>query len=282
MIRKFIPNFFTSLNLLAGCLALVAASNENLLWASYLIGIAAIFDFLDGNLARLLKGQSEFGKQLDSLADVITFGVVPGFILFQLISIGFDSYFTPLKDRSLDVILLSSCGFLYSVFAALRLAKFNIDTRQSDVFLGLPTPAAAIFVASFIPILEIMQRINPYVPLNKEMIEPLKTFMRFDEIDLFTIDLLFNPYFHIGVSIGLSLLMVVNIPLLALKFKSLKLKFIYPHIILLLIAAWLIWDFEYIGVPLIIIAYIIVSIIDGIVKKLFFEKKNIKTSEQTI
>jgi CDP-diacylglycerol---serine O-phosphatidyltransferase len=282
MLRKFIPNFITCLNLLAGCLAIIAASNEKLLWASYLIGLAAIFDFLDGALAKLLKGQSEFGKQLDSLADVVTFGVVPGLILFHLISIGFDTYFTPLHQRSLNVILLSSVGFLVTIFAALRLAKFNIDTKQSDSFIGMPTPAVAIFIASFIPILELMQRINPYIPLKPEMLEPLRAFLYFDAIDLFVINLLFNPYFHVIVSIALSILMISNLPLLSLKFKSFKLKYIYPHLILLLISIWLIWDFEYIGVPLIIIAYIIISLLNAAVKNIFLKNGDLKTSEQTL
>lgn len=142
-IKKNIPNAITCCNLLCGCLAIIQATNGNLLWAAYLVGMAAVFDFFDGFAARLLKVSSPIGKDLDSLADMVTFGVVPGIVMFKMIRLGLR-----LDKEGFDLIeenpWITYIVFMIPIFSALRLAKFNHDTRQTEAFIGLPTPANAI------------------------------------------------------------------------------------------------------------------------------------------
>ncbi len=142
--QKHIPNFFTLLNLLCGCCALLF-SFDNLVISSYFVGIAVVFDFLDGFAARLFNAKSDIGKDLDSLADVVSFGVVPGMILFKLI----ETFFVTGEYRNDNLFYIPFIAFLIPLFSALRLAKFNNDERQTDAFIGLPTPANAILIASF-------------------------------------------------------------------------------------------------------------------------------------
>jgi CDP-diacylglycerol--serine O-phosphatidyltransferase len=132
--KKHIPNILTLSNLFAGCIGLVFAFDGNLIYASYAIWIAAIFDFFDGFSARMLNVSSPIGKELDSLADMVTFGVLPSMILYQMI-------------ESHPIPNLGYGAFILALFSALRLAKFNVDTRQSTTFIGMPTPAAAFFVS---------------------------------------------------------------------------------------------------------------------------------------
>ena len=144
MIKRNIPNFITTLNLFSGCIALVFAFNDNLLLTAWFLGFAAIFDFFDGMLARILHVKSPLGVQLDSLADMVSFGVVPGAIMFQLME---NSQTKPF-NYFFDINLWSFLAFLIPIFSALRLAKFNIDDRQTDSFIGVPTPANALLFAS--------------------------------------------------------------------------------------------------------------------------------------
>ena len=229
--KKHIPNFITSLNLLAGCFAVVFALTADLRMASWMIGLAAIFDFADGFAARFLKAQSRFGMVLDSLADVISFGMAPGAIMFSLTRM---SYF-PSGGNPHHILAYSA--FLITIFSALRLAKFSIDDKQSDHFLGLPTPAMAILVASFPLILFYHSNIS------------------------FIISLLQHGYVLVGITILLSVLMVVNIPLMALKFKTFGIKENAPKYGLMVIAAVLLALFHYLAIPMIIISYFILSAI---------------------
>ena len=130
---KHIPNFITSFNIFSGCVGVYFAFQGNYSAAFLCIMLAAVFDFLDGFAARLLKAYSEIGKQLDSLADMISFGFLPGTLVFSVLSVSEAHFF------------VAFVGFLIPIFSALRLAKFNIDERQTTSFLGLPTPANAIF-----------------------------------------------------------------------------------------------------------------------------------------
>jgi len=134
LIKKSIPNLFTLLNLLTGCLGIIYL-REDLIISSQLIWLAVAFDYLDGFTARILNAKSEFGKQLDSLADMVSFGVLPSLIMFELIS-----------DQNYYLAFLA---LLIAAFSALRLAKFNIDKRQTNIFIGVPTPANALVVSSF-------------------------------------------------------------------------------------------------------------------------------------
>lgn len=137
MVKKHIPNTITLANLSCGCIGIVACSQGDIITASYMIWLAAIFDFFDGFAARLLKVSSPIGKELDSLADMVTFGVLPAYILFSL-------------QSNLTASYLPYISFLVALFSALRLAKFNVDTNQSHGFIGMPTPAAAFFVSGLV------------------------------------------------------------------------------------------------------------------------------------
>lgn len=248
-----IPNIMTLGNLLCGCLGIVFVFEGNLLWASYLIFIAGILDFLDGFVARLLKQHSEIGKQLDSLADMVTFGVLPSFILFMLQTkktVLYTSFWmnnTPKQlqeengmyafiGSSTPYTIYSFLAFSLTLFSALRLAKFNIDTRQSDSFIGVPTPANAFVVAAFPLILEF----NPEYKF-----------------------LILNSAFLISYTLIMSYLLISEIPLFALKFKNFswasnQIKYIFLILSIILLVA-----LQFVAIPLIIFLYIILSVISN-------------------
>src|SRR5688500_5425764 len=139
--KRHIPNGITCLNLLSGCIGIIKAYQGDLKAASYLILLACIFDFFDGFAARILKVSSPIGKELDSLADVVTFGVLPGIILLKLSTLSPIFFDGSNNFIYTDIKWQNYFCFVITIFSALRLAKFNIDTRQSDGFIGLPTPA---------------------------------------------------------------------------------------------------------------------------------------------
>lgn len=229
-IKKHIPNSITCGNLLCGCLAIVSAFEGNLLVSTYLVGIAAVLDFFDGFTARLLKVHSEIGKQLDSLADMVTFGVVPGVIIYHLFQLSFMK-----EDNHMGY--LAYVAFLIPVFSALRLAKFNVDTRQSDSFIGVPTPANAILICS-LPLIKFFQ---PNIG-NFSMVSIIE-----------------SPAFLVSLSIVMSYLMVAELPLFALKFKNFgwpdnKIRYTFLTIAVLLLAV-----FQFIAIPFVIFLYIILS-----------------------
>lgn len=220
--KKHIPNALTCCNLLMGCLGIVFAFRGELTWSAYAIFIAAFFDFLDGMVARLLRAYSEIGKQLDSLADMVSFGVLPAVIIFQLL----------LRSQAQDP--LSYLAFFIAVFSALRLAKFNIDERQSENFIGLPTPANALMIAS-LPL--ILQSGNAH----------------------FT-GFILQPAFLIGLVLVMCFLLVCELPLISLKFKSLSWRDnLYRYILIIgsLIFAGI---FTFAAIPLILVLYIVLSV----------------------
>lgn len=220
-IIKHIPNFITSLNLLVGCAGILYAFTDRLEYSVYCIWLAMAFDFLDGFAARILKVSSPIGKELDSLADMVTFGVLPSFILFQLI--------TPASGS------LAYIAFLTAIFSALRLAKFNVSDDQGDEFIGVPTPANALFISSLIFVLKDYPSVGNLVPL-------------------------------LCISIVSSIWLVVPVKLLALKFKNTDLKENIFRYIFLLSAVALILIFKYISIPLIILLYLVLSIVKNIVQ----------------
>ena len=197
---RHIPNFITSLNLVAGFIAIIFASNGELVTASWLILAAMIFDFFDGFSARLLNAYSEVGKELDSLADVISFGVAPGIIIYQLLNESL-SLFAPMivNSNGLGFSLMLLIPSLMPVCAALRLAKFNTDTTQATSFRGLPTPANALAVISFV----IAGHYSDSSVIH---------------------EFIGSPVLLIVFTIILSSLMVSRIPLLSLKLSNIKLK----------------------------------------------------------
>ncbi len=231
--KRHIPNFLTSMNLFSGCLALVAAFNGNLVAASILIGIAGIFDFFDGFSARILHVKSEIGKELDSLADIVSFGVVPAAIIFMMIK----HNTTLINGISLfGTDIVAYIAFVIPVFSALRLAKFNLDTRQTDSFIGVPTPANAILIASF-PLI-----IN-----------------QLDKNNFFSL-MLNNSYFLIAITIVFSFLLVSELPLFALKFKNIKWKENWYRFVFLMCSLILILTFQFLALPIIILLYILISL----------------------
>lgn len=239
--KKHIPNAITTLNIICGCLAIANAFDDNTLYIScILIFLAAIFDFMDGMAARLLKVSHPLGEQLDSLADMISFGLAPGIILFQ--------YTKHLHSLNESIILTENPWLFYlaliiPIFSAFRLAKFNIDTRQTDGFLGLATPANAgffIFVVLVYFFPDLPQAIN-----TKNLVLPIIS----------------NPLIMLGLGVVFSFLLVSEIPMFSLKAKSLKwkgneLRFTFLGIFFLLLILLNITAF-----PIILLIYIIWSAI---------------------
>ncbi len=236
-IKEQIPNVITLLNLLTGCIAIVFGFEDQLVAASCLIGLAAVFDFFDGFAARLLKVSSPIGKELDSLADVVSFGIVPGVILYRLLSGNIDCPVINIAGKNIVPFI----AFLIPLFSAIRLAKFNTDERQTDSFIGLPTPANAILIASF-PL--IIQQKSTLTGIN---------------INLFS-ELTGNPYFIIILTIVLSYLLIAELPLMSLKFKTFNWKKNRIRYIFLSISMLLIILLFYTAIPLIILLYIILSL----------------------
>jgi CDP-diacylglycerol--serine O-phosphatidyltransferase len=219
---KYIPNIITLSNLLSGCFGIVAASRGDLEMAAYFIWIAALLDFADGLVARALKAYSTIGGDLDSLADMVSFGVLPSFIMFGLIqnSIGLEDTWIPYV------------AFAIAAFSALRLAIFNVDTRQKDKFIGLPTPASALLISAL----------------------PLGTLAWFQA-------LIASPAFLIVLTLVDAYLLVANIELLAFKFKNYswaenKLKYIFMATSIVLFIL-----FRSVAIPIVTLLYILLSVI---------------------
>jgi len=227
---KHIPNFITSLNLLCGFIAIIFAANGNLVTASWLILAAMIFDFLDGLSARLLKAYSDIGKELDSLADVVSFGVAPGLILYYLLSKSLPSG----NSDFLKTVLIMAIPAIMPVCGAIRLAVFNLDSTQSTTFRGLPIPANALAVISIV------------IAGHYSGSQMIASFMS-------------SPLSIIILTIVLSLLMVSRIPLLSLKVKHLKLKGNEGRYILIVLVLASLLVFGPVAMPLIIPLYIISS-----------------------
>ena len=245
---KQIPNLFTLLNLLFGCVAIIFILQtgetlvvidtgawvpqlpEKIWWGSILILFAAIVDFLDGFVARLFKATSSIGVQLDSLADTVSFGVAPGMILYQLLRISYSA-----QEDGLDVSLWALApALLFPAAAAWRLARFNAESSESTGFNGLPSPAAGLFVAS------------------------LPVIIYYNYFDIAT--LLINKWVLYAITLLVSYLMISRIPFIAMKFSGGGLKDHLPKIILAVIALISAIFMGWLAVPVVFIAYIIISI----------------------
>ena len=233
--KNRIPNLITSLNIFSGCIATVMAFQGAYEWVLFWVILAAIFDFSDGFSARLLKAYSPVGKELDSLADVVSFGLAPGATVYTLLSsyVGLISYSAFVCDY------LPFMAFLLTVFSALRLAKFNVDTRQTESFMGLNTPANAMFWVSFCCGLEANSRIS------------------------FTSGLVYTILVGIVV---FSLLLVSDLPMFSLKIKSLKFKGNEHRYILLAFIIGFIAFFHVLGISASVLLYIAISAIVSRIK----------------
>ncbi|WP_103071258.1 CDP-alcohol phosphatidyltransferase family protein [Aquimarina sediminis] len=246
-IKKQIPNIITLFNLFFGCIAVIFAVKGNLELAALFVGLGIFFDFFDGFAARVLNAQSELGLQLDSLADMVTSGVVPGIAMYQMLTQVFGNPFyaesTTASDLSLlgiNMGYLSLLGLLITLASAYRLAKFNIDTRQTTSFIGLPTPANTLLIMSLPLILKFQQ--EPWI-----------------------VEIILNKWFLIGLTLISCYLLNAEIPLFALKFKTWGFAENKVRYIFLLLAIVLIFLLKFLAIPCIILLYVFMS--------LFFSKK---------
>jgi CDP-diacylglycerol--serine O-phosphatidyltransferase len=227
-IRKSIPSWFTGGNLLLGVMSIIFSAKGEMTGASICIFLAAILDFFDGFVARALNAMSDFGKEFDSLADMVTFGAAPALLLFYM-------------TESLGVGVFKYATLLLALFAGIRLAIFNVDTRQTLGFIGLPSPAMGITVASFPLIIEFQK-----IPLDHWIS---------------------NPWFVLLFSGLFAFLMVAPLPMFSLKFKNFTWNDNQNTFIFL--ATCLIWlvVFKFMGIPFIIITYIIWSLVHTFASK---------------
>jgi len=237
-IKQNIPNFLTVMNLIGGLLSIIMIMNGNYIWAGLFIFIAAVFDYLDGTAARLLNAYSELGKQLDSLADVISFGVAPGILMFRMLYIGCATGCNVLEQLHITPYF----ALLIPVCSALRLAKFNIDLRQEVNFIGLPTPANALFFAS--------------IPLILYLQPQLFSILSFD----FIIDFFSNSRVLTILTVFFSYMLISDFRIFSMKFKSvgwrgnqLRYSFLVISVVLLIL-------FSLMAIPMIILIYILLSI----------------------
>ena len=236
-IKRHIPNLLTLGNLLCGTIAVIYASQNQFELTALFVVLGIFFDFFDGFAARMLKVSGELGKQLDSLADMVTSGVVPGLVMYYMIKnvvlIGIENLEITTTFGRVDfgTGYLPYLGLLLTLAACYRLGKFNIDTRQSDSFIGLPTPAMSLFVIAL-----------PLIPAYSD--------------NQFFIDLVHNNYFLIGVTVVLSYLMNVEIQLFSLKFKTFGVKENVLKYVFLLLSVVLLFTLEVIAIPTIIILYV--------------------------
>ncbi len=238
-IRTNIPNFLTTLNLLSGTLSITMILQGDLVIASLFIFLAAVFDFLDGSMARLLKAYSEFGKQMDSLADVVSFGVAPGIMVYQLLSVTCAGSCNVLERLHITPYV----ALLIPVCSALRLAKFNIDSRQEVNFIGLPTPANGLFFAS-IPLILILQP-------DFYSVIPVDFIIRmFSNSRILTILVVFFSY-----------LLISDFRIFSMKVKSFVWKGNELRFSLLIVSVILLSLFSLAAIPLIILAYILMSVL---------------------
>lgn len=245
---KNIPNLFTLLNLICGCVAIIFILQtgeslvvveegtwvpqlpEKIWWGSLLIGIAAVIDFLDGFVARLFKATSSLGAQLDSLADVVSFGVAPGMILYQLLRLSFIA-----QENGMDVTLWALApALVFPAAAAWRLARFNSEKTETTGFSGMPTPAAGLMIASL----------------------PLIVFYNYFDIATFVVNK-WLLYALIGL---ISFLMISRIPFLAMKFNNNSPRNTSAIIILAVIALAAAIFLQWLAVPVIFFVYTIISL----------------------
>ena len=247
---KIIPNLFTLLNLFFGCIAVICILQNGItiiyspegtqyadfperIWlAPLFIGLAAIVDFLDGFIARLLKQASPLGRELDSLADVVSFGVAPGLIIYQFLRLSFMG-----QDDGADVSMIWLLpALVLPCAAAYRLAVFNLDATQSHSFKGVPVPAVGLMVASF-PLI--------YWTRNSNWI----------------LNLLLNKWILYAIVIFLSFVMISRLPMLSMKFSGKKDPQLLPRLILILIGLISVFILQWLAVPLIFLFYIIISLL---------------------
>ncbi|WP_100801950.1 phosphatidylcholine/phosphatidylserine synthase [Ulvibacter sp. MAR_2010_11] len=240
---KQIPNIITSLNLLCGCVAILFAVSGDLITTSIFVFSGIFFDFFDGLAARLLKAQSALGLQLDSLADMITSGVAPAVVMLQMLSLASTGTYIELYSENTESMawiaanfsLLPFTGLLIAVASGYRLAKFNIDTRQTNSFIGLPTPANAMLILSLPLILQYQ---------NSELVESI----------------VLNKWILIGLTVVSCILLNIEVSLFSLKFKTWDFKSNAIRYVFLLISVVCIVLLKFIAIPALLLLYILMSL----------------------
>lgn len=244
--KKHIPNLITLLNLFSGCIAVLFAVHGNLEYAAYFVFLGIFFDYFDGFAARLLKVQSELGLQLDSLADMVTSGVVPGIAMFQLLQRSTGDAMPSASGwnhlQLSEMNLLPFVGLCITLASAYRLANFNIDENQTSSFIGLPTPANTLLILSFPLILQFQ---------NSESLQLL----------------VMNKWFLLVLTALSCYMLNAKIPLFALKFKTFGFKANAIRYIFLILAFIMIVTMQFLAIPFIIILYVFLSLLMIILKK---------------
>lgn len=241
--KKHIPNFITLLNLFCGCVAAVFAVWNQLEIAAVFVALGIFFDFFDGLAARVLNVKSELGLQLDSLADMVTSGLVPGIVMFQLLGMSqtggwnLDTYSLMSSEGFKVNSLLPFVGFIVTLASGYRLAKFNLDENQVSSFIGLPTPANALLLLSLPLILF-------YYPSNG------------------ITELILNQWFLIGLTLVSAFLLNCSLPLFALKFKNWSFKDNAIRYVFLTVSLVLLLTMQFLAVPLIILFYVLSSLVN--------------------
>jgi CDP-diacylglycerol--serine O-phosphatidyltransferase len=303
-IVAFIPNLFTLGNLFCGCLGIIYAFNNRFDAAFYMVLLAAFLDFFDGFFARLLKVSGELGKQLDSLADAISFGVLPAIVMFLFLNFMIDlNGITCSADNSIwshgelldqpkiptnclftfdpnNYHPLSFVALIIAVFSIFRLAKFNIDTRQSHGFIGLPTPANALFFCSYVFLFFYaigethlnfyfhppVEGLTIYPPLSAipDPMDFLYVSTVFHHSNL--LKFIYHPILISSLCVLFSFLLVSPLPLFALKFKNFGWKDNKIRYIFIVLSLSLLIVFHVIAVPFIVLLYILISILNNILK----------------
>ncbi|MXN91991.1 phosphatidylserine synthase [Flavobacterium sp. Sd200] len=238
--KKHVPNIITLLNLASGLIALVFAFDTNYQLAFLWVAIGIFFDFWDGFFARILKVKSDIGLQLDSLADMVTSGVVPGLVMFQLLNgIAENQQEYNLEANNFYLGILPYFGFIITLASCYRLAKFNVDTRQTDSFIGLPTPANALFVMS------------------------LAVIQNFSDGTGWIFEALSSPYVLIGISLLSAFMLNAEIPLFSLKIKYFNWETNKVQFIFLIVSILLLFALQYLAIPIIILFYVVLSAINN-------------------
>lgn len=239
---KQIPNIITSLNLLCGCVAIMFAVSGDLVSASFFAFAGIFLDFFDGLAARVLNAQSQVGLQLDSLADVVTSGVLPGIVMVQLLSeaitgksLDISAIFSDTANSTSIESYLPFIGLLIAVASGYRLAKFNVDTRQTTSFIGLPVPANTLLILS--------------LPL-------IISFQASQQIT----EVILTPWFLIVITLVSCVLLNAEIPLFGLKFKTWNFKDNAVRYLFLISSILLLVVLKFIAIPIIIFLYILVSL----------------------
>jgi CDP-diacylglycerol--serine O-phosphatidyltransferase len=249
--KRYIPNALTLLNLLCGSIAVILAVENNFVAASFFVFLGIFFDFFDGFAARKFNVQSELGVQLDSLADMVTSGLVPGIFMFKLLALAIDSpknttinemWSTNSEWFNFSIPVIPLIGLSVTLASAYRLAKFNIDEDQQTYFKGLPTPANTLLIVSLPLILEFQ---------NNDFMNSI----------------IVNKWFLIGLTILSCYLLNSNIKLFALKFKDWSFKSNSTRYIFIIISIVLLIVLQFAAIPLIILLYIIMSILDNFISK---------------